>query len=156
LKADVSVRSRDEIETAIQSFADVQWIRLRRAAEWFAWVYEIDAKDLLQEAFCRALAGDRNCPKHVDVVKFLVEAMRSIANGEGEKVENQIERVAIDQTDAVDLLEDSTPRADEVMIEAEREEALRNQFSGSFLMTNKPATLLMEFLLGIRVRNCKT
>jgi hypothetical protein len=38
------------------------------------------------------LAGDRNCPKHVDVVKFLVEAMRSIANGEGQKVENQVEK----------------------------------------------------------------
>ena len=30
-----------------------------------------DAKDLLQEAFARALDGSRKCPRHVDVVRFL-------------------------------------------------------------------------------------
>jgi hypothetical protein len=131
-KADVSVRSRDEIETAIQSLADAQWIRLRKAAEYFAWVYDIEAKDLLQEAFCRALAGDRKCPKHVGVVKFLVEAMRSIANGEGQRVENQVDKDAIDAPDVVDLLKDSTQRADEAMIEVEKEEETRQSVLGLF------------------------
>jgi DNA-directed RNA polymerase specialized sigma24 family protein len=44
------------------------------------------AEDLLQEAFARALENDgRHCPADVDVVRFLAEAMRSIANGEYEK-----------------------------------------------------------------------
>ena len=124
MKADVSVRSRDEIETAIRSLTDAQWFRLRKAAEYFAWIYDLEANDLLQEAFCRALAGDRKCPKHVDVVKFLVEAVRSIANGEGEKVEKMVETASIDEPGLVNVLQDSTQPADETIIEAEREEAL--------------------------------
>jgi hypothetical protein len=85
LQADVSVRTRDEIAIAIRALTDAQWIRLRKASGYFAWVYGLPGDDLLQEAFCRALAGSRQCPCDVDVVKFLVEAMRSIANGEGEK-----------------------------------------------------------------------
>jgi RNA polymerase sigma-70 factor (ECF subfamily) len=47
----------------------------------------MSAEDLLQEAFLRALNEDgRKCPVGIDVVKFLAEAMRSIANGEGEKI----------------------------------------------------------------------
>ena len=88
MKADVSVRSRSEIEAAIRAFTDAQWIRLRKAARYFAWVYGLDADDLLQDAFCRTLADSRHCPTNVDVVKFLVEAMRSIANGEAGKIEN--------------------------------------------------------------------
>ena len=42
----------------------------------------IEADDLLQEAFRRALDGRRSCPAHVGPVKFLAEAMRSIADGE--------------------------------------------------------------------------
>jgi hypothetical protein len=36
------------------------------------------------------LEGGRKCPAHVDVVRFLAEAMRSIADGEAEKIENQV------------------------------------------------------------------
>ena len=48
----------------------------------------IEPDDLLQEAFRRALDGRRNCPVHVHPVKFLAEAMRSIADGESEKIES--------------------------------------------------------------------
>ena len=132
MKADVSVRARDEIETAIRSLTDAQWIRLRKAAEYFAWVYDLEANDLLQEAFCRALAGDRNCPKHVDVVKFLVEAMRSIANGEGEKAEKKVETAGIDEPGVVDVLQESTQPADETIMEAEKEEAMRQSILAPF------------------------
>jgi hypothetical protein len=42
----------------------------------------MEAEDLLQEAFRRALDGERKCPVSVDVVRFLAEAMRSIRDGE--------------------------------------------------------------------------
>jgi hypothetical protein len=43
------------------------------------------------------LEGGRKCPAHVDVVKFLAEAMRSIADGEAEKIENQVALTPIAQ-----------------------------------------------------------
>jgi hypothetical protein len=64
---DVSVRSRDEIEAAIRALTDAQWIRLRKASAYFAWVHDFSADDLLQEAFCRALAGGRQCPIDIDI-----------------------------------------------------------------------------------------
>ncbi len=41
----------------------------------------MEAKDLLQEGFRRAL-DERNCPVSVDIVRFLDLAMRSIRDGE--------------------------------------------------------------------------
>lgn len=36
------------------------------------------ARDLRQEAICRALSRERKCPRHVSIARFLCEAMRSI------------------------------------------------------------------------------
>jgi len=152
LKADVSVRSRDEIAAAIRAFTDVQWIRLRKASAYFAWVYDLGADDLLQEAFCRALAGGRHCPTNVDVVRFLVQAMRSIANGEAEKVENQIETVPVVQSGApsdgaVDL-RDSTESQEETMIAAEGAEAIRQAMLGLFPDDHQVRDLVDGILAG--------
>ena len=68
LTADVSVRSPDEIAALVRALTDAQWIRLRKAAGYFAWVYDLDSDDLLQEAFYRALAGSRRCPRNVDLI----------------------------------------------------------------------------------------
>lgn len=136
MKADVSVRSHDEIAAAIRSLTDAQWIRLRKASGYFAWAYDLSGDDLLQEAFCRALAGTRQCPTSVDVVKFLKEAMRSIANGESEKVENQIDTVPVIQSGAVvsgaEDIKDSTPGQEESMVAAEMSEAMRQAVLGLF------------------------
>lgn len=86
-------RSRDEIADAICTLTRADWARLRKIANYYARP-QIGPKDLLQEAFARALDG-RTCPAHVDVVKFLAEAMRSIADGEGEKVEHRLPLVSI-------------------------------------------------------------
>lgn len=87
-KTSVAIRSQDDIATAINAFTDAQWARLRKMAEKYRYAMEPD--DLLQEAFKRALEPDgRNCPTNVDVVWFLVEAMRSIANGESEKAKGR-------------------------------------------------------------------
>jgi DNA-directed RNA polymerase specialized sigma24 family protein len=40
------------------------------------------AGELLHEAVCRALTGERNCPRDVPFMAFLVETMRSIAHHE--------------------------------------------------------------------------
>jgi hypothetical protein len=80
----VAVRSKDEIASAIRVLTPAQWARLRTVADRYS--YAMSADDLLQEAFTRALADDgRDCPADIDVVRFLAEAMRSIANAEYEK-----------------------------------------------------------------------
>jgi DNA-directed RNA polymerase specialized sigma24 family protein len=136
LKADVTVRSREEIATAIRMLTDAQWVRLRKASAYFAWVYGLDGDDLRQEAFFRALAGGRKWPTNVDVIRFLIEAMRSIANGEAEKAENQIEKVSIGQPgvsaeSAVDI-KDSTQSQEETMMNAESDDATRQNLLGLF------------------------
>lgn len=91
---DVATRSRDEIVSAIRALSPADWARLRKVAAHYAAGRPIEPKDLLQEAFTRALDG-RHCPSHVDVVKFLAEAMRSIADGEAEKVEHRLPLVSV-------------------------------------------------------------
>jgi DNA-directed RNA polymerase specialized sigma24 family protein len=113
-----AVRSRDEVANAIRAFTPAQWIRLRKVAARYAPGGHIPAQDLLQEAFVRALDEDgRKCPADVDVVKFLAEAMRSIADGEAEKVGNAPEIVPIathdDGTDAAYGVPDGTATAEE-------------------------------------------
>lgn len=80
-----TVRSHDEIESAIRDLTPANWIRLHKAARYFALSRPVEPEELLQQAFLLALNGSRRCPTHVDVVPFLVGAMRSIAHGELEK-----------------------------------------------------------------------
>lgn len=86
-----AVRTCQEIADAIRALTPAHSARLRLVAKKYACRCPFGPDDLLQEGFLRALEGRRRCPAHVDVVKFLAEAMRSIADGEAERVENQID-----------------------------------------------------------------
>ena len=90
------IKSPEEIAEAIRSLSDADWIRLKKIAQLYARVV-ISPEDLLQEAFLRALNGDRRCPASVDVVKFLAEAMRSIGDAEQQKLASRMEAVGIDE-----------------------------------------------------------
>lgn len=78
-----------EIDSAIRSLTVIDWNRLQRTAVLYAANRSIDDEDLLQEAFSRALDGSRKCPPTVDVVRFLCEAIRSIADGEQDKTDRR-------------------------------------------------------------------
>jgi DNA-directed RNA polymerase specialized sigma24 family protein len=88
-------RSRDEIAAAIRSFTPADLARLKMVAKKYSFGRPIGSDDLLQEAYMRAL-DSRACPADVDVIKFLAEAMRSIAHGEAEKVEHRSTFVPIE------------------------------------------------------------
>lgn len=92
-----TIRSRDEIADAIRSLTSADLARLKMVARKYAFGRPIEPDDLLQEAYMRAL-DSRACPAHIDVVKFLAEAMRSIAHGEAEKVEHKVTLVPIAKT----------------------------------------------------------
>lgn len=92
-----SVRTCEEIADAIRALTPAQWARLRKVADRYS--YAMAAEDLLQEAFRRALEADgRKCPVAIDPVRFLAEAMRSIADGEMEKVSSRPALVLIDSS----------------------------------------------------------
>ena len=69
-----------EVAAAIRALPAAGWYRLDRIAAYYARACQLEAADLRQEAFVRALTGGRRCPVGVDVVRFLGEAMRSIAS----------------------------------------------------------------------------
>lgn len=142
-------RSRDEIADAIRNLVPANWGRLKKVARHYART-EIGASDLLQEAFARALDG-RTCPVHVDVVKFLAEAMRSIANGEGEKIEHRLPVVSI-VAKTGDLLpsalkySDPTPNAEE-RLAAEEIAALRRRDILAIFDDDPVAQLIVEGIM---------
>jgi hypothetical protein len=54
--------------------------------------------ELYREALCRALLGDRHCPRDVPVIAFLIESMRSIASHDRER---QGRTTSLDPEDAI-------------------------------------------------------
>jgi len=80
-QAEQPLLSQAEIVEAIRGLPDAGLLRLRRIARAFARSCPVEGDDLLQEAFIRAIAGARQCPRHIDIVRFLAEAMHSIASG---------------------------------------------------------------------------
>lgn len=84
----------EEIGSAIAGLTEIDLIRMRRAGRSFAWGSAHEVNDLIQEAVVAASTGRRKCPREVSFVKFLINAMRSIASAARET-----ERVAgIDYT----------------------------------------------------------
>ena len=89
------LRLPDEISRAIQDLSDAELNRLHRVAVIYARFRSIEPDDLLQEAYVRILDGRRNWPVDVDLVKFLTETMRSIANGELQKIKHRPQLIPI-------------------------------------------------------------
>ena len=131
---DKAGRSREDIAKAIRELTSVDWIRLNKAANRYARP-GIGPKDLLQEAFTRAVDG-RVCPTNVTVVKFLAEAMRSIAHGETEKVENKLVLVSAGADSTVAQQADAFPdpglNAEQWMVSEESVVEMRIAILGLF------------------------
>jgi DNA-directed RNA polymerase specialized sigma24 family protein len=131
---DKAGRSREEIAQAIRELTPVDWIRLKNAANRYA-RRQMGPQDILQEAFARAIDG-RVCPVHVTVVKFLAEAMRSIAHGEGEKVEHRLVLVSAGASSEADRQADAYPdpglNAEQLMVSEESVVEMRTAILGLF------------------------
>jgi DNA-directed RNA polymerase specialized sigma24 family protein len=74
--------SANEARAAIEALSEADLVRLTKVAKAYARNRRLDPDDLLQEAFTRAPEGSRRCPRGVGIVRFLAEAMRSIASDE--------------------------------------------------------------------------
>lgn len=116
------VLGRDDIAKAIRALTPADWIRLKKVAVSYSAGWPIGPQDLLQEAFARAMDG-RQCPTDVTVVKFLAEAMRSIAHGESEKVEHRLLLVSASVSEETRqeafAYPDASPNAEQRMVSNE-------------------------------------
>ena len=132
----VATRSRDEVESAILAFTPDEALRLRDVSWRYASLCTLEADDLLQEAIVRALEGSRKCPVNISVVRFLAEAMRSIAHGESEKTENQVVPISLlsadDQESKSLNRPDRSPSIEENVINEESAAILRNSIIALF------------------------
>ena len=125
---------REDIAKAICALTPSEWVRLNKVAVFYSAGRPIGPEDLLQEAFARAMDG-RRCPVDVTVVKFLSEAMRSIAHGEAEKVEHRllVSASASDETSQkVFAFPDASPNAEQRMVCDEAVEEVRSAILGLF------------------------
>jgi RNA polymerase sigma-70 factor (ECF subfamily) len=134
--ATVATRSRDEVESAILAFTPDEVLRLRDVSWLYAPQCKLEADDLLQEAIVRALEGSRKCPVNISVVKFLAEAIRSIAHGESEKTENQVVPISLlsaDDHESKSLIRpDRSPSIEENVINEESAAILHDSIFALF------------------------
>jgi DNA-directed RNA polymerase specialized sigma24 family protein len=145
------VLSRGELEEAIGEFSDADWMRIRGAARLYA-VYPVEPEELIQEALCRAIAGTRKCPKDVSVVRFVAEAIRSIAHDELQKVEHQRDEVSvhdasIENPDAITPQEPG-PTAEERMISNEQTRGTENRLLELFEGDDEAQLIVLGMLTG--------
>lgn len=127
LQEAATARSRAEIVEAMRRLSAADWVRLKKVAAYYARP-AIPPLDLLQEAFVRALDGSRVCPAHVDAVRFLAEAMRSIADGEQEMADRRPALVFFEggsgAAEAMDF-PDPAPGVEYRIVQAEQDARMR-------------------------------
>jgi DNA-directed RNA polymerase specialized sigma24 family protein len=73
-----------EMCDSIETISEADTARLVSAARGFSRLCGIDADELLQEAFTRALEGRRTCERGTDLVPFLCGVMKSFVSQENE------------------------------------------------------------------------
>jgi len=133
-------RSRDEVADAIRALTPAQSIRLRKIAARLAFGKPVEPDDLLQKAFVSAIEEDgRKCPKDVDIVRFLAEAMRSIADGEVDKASRRVLLVQVPKVGGDHETEerevefaDEQPNAEQRYIDHERAVEMQNALLALF------------------------
>lgn len=75
----------DEVGAAIDSLSTAEKLKLLSIERLHLGGTGYGSNELLQEAMCRALIGERNCPRSLSFFVFLVQTMRGIAYHEREK-----------------------------------------------------------------------
>ena len=78
--------SRADFESAMSKCSAADHVRLKRVGLKYSGGSGMSPDELVSEAYVRAAANSRNWPVGVDVVRFMAEAMRSIANGARDSV----------------------------------------------------------------------
>lgn len=81
--------SPEEFYERLRVLSKADNLRLRKISEVYAARCGLAADDLFQEAVTRVLEGSRNCPRHVEVLPFLRQVMRSLTSDENKARERE-------------------------------------------------------------------
>jgi DNA-directed RNA polymerase specialized sigma24 family protein len=120
-----------QVAAAIRALPEAGWHKLRKVAAYYARTCPLEANDILQDALTRALGGKRQCPAHIDVIRFLAQVMRSIATDsvkgavrhqEGHTRHPALRLVPTHGAEEPESLEDCSPTPEEALA-AEQEAA---------------------------------
>ena len=119
-------RTPAECNEALESFvADVeQLLRVERIARRHAGS-DLEAADLLQEAFTRILAGDRAWPCGLDAQPFVIEVIRSIASERREKWKRRRSHIATTGDPPPETVPCTAPTAAERLEGLQQDAAMR-------------------------------
>ena len=145
-----AMRPPDEIRAAIEAFTDVDWLRVRRAAEYWARRQGADADDVMNDALERALDGSRQCPGHISIFAFLSGAMRSISGDERKARTRraEIHLVAEDGSLVIDPIDDR-PNAAEAAQSREEAERIKKAVLDLFADDHAAQTIVEGDMDGI-------
>jgi len=80
----------DEISAAFEGLSAEDKLKLSAIETVFRGGTGFGPNELVYEAVCRALTGNRNCPRKVPFMAFMVETMRSIAHHERSKRRREV------------------------------------------------------------------
>jgi DNA-directed RNA polymerase specialized sigma24 family protein len=75
----------EEITEAFESLSTENRLKLDAIEAVYLRGTDLSTGDLLHEAVCAAVMGDRNCPRNVAFMPFIVQTMRSISGHHREK-----------------------------------------------------------------------
>lgn len=77
-----------EIEQGLRNFSESNLTKLNKIAQTYANRCNSEKDELINEAICRILGGERTCQKEVSLMAFIAQTMKSIAFNEKRKLEN--------------------------------------------------------------------
>lgn len=118
-------RSPEEFKAALAALGQADLLRLRRAADQLVGDGVMGRDDLIQESYCRVLAGSRPWPSDVRLLPFLVNVMKSVVSNERRKLRRSEEdgsavRAPLSLHDAAGRLavdtEDPRPNVEDVLL----------------------------------------
>ncbi len=85
------------VTEAIEKLTTSEWNRLHKAAKSFLFGTDFsDVDELVNETFCRALTGTRKWRVDVPFITFIINAMKSVANGDRNLIYKDKEVLATD------------------------------------------------------------
>jgi DNA-directed RNA polymerase specialized sigma24 family protein len=84
-----------EMYDSIETISEADMARFVSVARGFSRLCGIDADELLQEAFTRALEGRRTCERGTDLVPFLCGVMKSFVSQENEARKEGFRRTVV-------------------------------------------------------------
>ena len=162
--------SVEDFELAVLAISNAGRNRLNAVARLLHGSTGMEPDDLLQEAYSRALAGSRSWSRDVDVVKFLIGAMESIADSSRRTMHRQqlsvvlrgdcspgnIEGLAsragvvFDARTATPSAEDDALRNEEMASDAARLVAWRDELLAAFGDDEQGQLLVMGMMDGLR------